>query len=81
MGYVITNYKGEIAHQFTTLEDLNHFILTALDEIPEGGSGSNQYVWGDDEEMRGYFNNSDEIGKPFFNFIYTTEQFENLSNG
>lgn len=78
MGYVITNYQGEITQQFETEEDLNHFILSLPVEVPEEGIGSNQYVWADDEEMIPRFNDSNEIGKPFFNLIYTTEQFENL---
>lgn len=79
MGYVITNDKGDITEQFNTVEELNHFILNALDDIPTGSLGLNQYVWPDDEALNTYFNNSNEIGKPSFNFIYTTEQFENLS--
>jgi hypothetical protein len=79
MAYVITNHERVITEQFETEEDLNNFILSAQEGVPEENSGSNQYVRIDDEEMNSRFNNSDEIGKPFFYFIYTTEQFENLS--
>lgn len=79
MGYVITNSVGDMIEQFNTVEELNDFLLNAVDEIPTGSLDANQYVWPDDEALNTYFNNSNEIGKPSFNFIYTTEQFENLS--
>lgn len=79
MGYVITSNTGNITGQFNTMEELNRFILNVLDEAPTGSAGLNQFVWPDDEALNTYFNNSNEIGKPSFNFIYTTEQFENLS--
>jgi len=79
MGYVITNHERVITERFDTQEDLNLFLLSAQQEEPAENSGSNQYVRIDDEEMNTRFNNSDEIGKSFFYFIYTTEQFENLS--
>lgn len=79
MGYVITNSVGDMIEQFNTVEELNDFLLNAVDEIPTGNLDANHYAWGDDEDMKNYFNNSNEVGKPYFNFIYTTEQFENLS--
>lgn len=79
MGYVVTSNTGNITGQFNTMEELNRFILNVLDEAPTGSAGLNQFVWLDDEALNTYFKNSNAIGKSDFSFIYTTEQFENLS--
>lgn len=80
MGYVITDSSGNVTERFNTGEELNIFIQNVLDEIPTGSLGLNQYVQSDDELMNAYFNDSNEVGKTNFNFIYTAAQFENLSN-
>lgn len=80
MGYVITDSSGNVTERFNTGEELNIFIQNMLDEIPTGSLGLNQYVQSDDELMNAYFNDSNEVGKTNFNFIYTAAQFENLSN-
>lgn len=78
MGYIITNCNGEITEQFNTIEELNNFTLTTVTEASASGLIVNQYVWLDDETLNTYFDNSNEIGKSYFRFIYTTEQFQNL---
>lgn len=78
MGYIINNCNGEITEQFDTIEELNNFTLTTVNEASASGLIVNQYVWPDDETLNTYFDNSNEIGKSYFRFIYTTEQFQNL---
>jgi hypothetical protein len=80
MGYVIADSSGNAIERFNNGEELNTFIQNVLDEVPTGSSGLAQFVWPDNEALITDFNDSDEIGKTSFNFIYTTEEFENLSN-
>lgn len=80
MGYIITNTRGAITEQFETIEELDSFTLTAVSEASASGLQTNQYIWAAAESIDTYFSGSNEIiDEANFRFIYTTEQFENLS--
>jgi hypothetical protein len=80
MGYIITNTRGAITEQFDTIEELNNFTSTTVNEASASGLQTNQYIWAEAESVDTYFSGSNEIiDETCFRFIYTTEQFENLS--
>jgi hypothetical protein len=80
MGYIITNTRGAITEQFDTIEELNNFTSTTVNEASASGLQTNQYIWAEAESVDAYFSGSNEIiDEACFRFIYTTEQFENLS--
>jgi hypothetical protein len=80
MGYIITNTRGTITEQFDTIEELDNFTLTTVNEASASGLQTNQYIWAEAVSVDTYFSGSNEImDERYFRFIYTTEQFENLS--
>jgi hypothetical protein len=80
MGYIITTTRGVITEQFDTIDELNNFTLNTVSEASASGLQTNQYIWAAAESIDTYFSGSNEIiDETYFRFIYTTEQFENLS--
>lgn len=80
MGYIITNTRGVITEQFETIEELDNFTLTTITEASASGLQTNQYIWANAAQIDDYLSGSNEIiDETYFRFIYTTEQFENLS--
>ena len=80
MGYIITNTRGAITEQFDTVEELDNFTLTTVNEASASGLQTYQYIWAAAESVDTYFSGSNEIvDEAYFRFIYTTEQFESLS--
>jgi hypothetical protein len=80
MGYIITNTRGVITDQFDTIEELDSFTLAATNEASASGIQTHQYIWANAAQIDAYLSGSNEIvDETYFRFIYTTEQFENLS--
>lgn len=80
MGYIITNTRGAITEQFETIEELDNFTLNTVNEASASGLQSKQFIWASDGTLDTYLSGSNEIiDEVNFRFIYTTEQFENLS--
>jgi hypothetical protein len=80
MGYIITNTRGVITNQFDTIEELDSFTLAATNGASTSGIQTHQYIWGNSAQIDAYLSGSNEIiDETYFRFIYTTEEFENLS--